>query len=174
MTTPRRRYTARPPKCDFRKYVDPKEYSDIAESLAEFTNEVPRECVTLTCEIGEGEFGDVYAGMLKQNDEDTPVAIKLLKKGSFASDKDEFLAEASIMGQFDHVNVVKLLGVVSASNPVMIIMEYLPNKSLEQYLKLNPEITIGRQVQMMRDIANGVDYLIEKGYIHRVNKRVFI
>ena len=40
------------------------------------------------------------------------------------------------MGQFDHQNVIKLYGVVTKVEPVMIVMEYMQNGSLYYYLKV--------------------------------------
>ena len=40
------------------------------------------------------------------------------------------------MGQFDHWNVIKLYGVVTKVEPVMIVMEYMQNGSLYYYLKV--------------------------------------
>ena len=44
---------------------------------------------------------------------DSPVAIKTLKVGYTEKQRRDFLCEASIMGQFDHPNVVHLEGVVT-------------------------------------------------------------
>lgn len=46
------------------------------------------------------------------------VAIKTLKPGSSDKAKGDFLMEASIMGQFSHENVIRLIGVVTKSEPV--------------------------------------------------------
>lgn len=44
---------------------------------------------------------------------DVAVAIKTLKVGYTEKQRRDFLCEASIMGQFDHPNVVHLEGVVT-------------------------------------------------------------
>lgn len=46
------------------------------------------------------------------------VAVKTLKEGSGEEDKVKFLREATIMGQFNHPNVVKLHGIVIENEPV--------------------------------------------------------
>lgn len=46
---------------------------------------------------------------------DVPVALKTLKVGYTEKQKRDFLAEASIMAQFDHPNVIRLEGVVTQS-----------------------------------------------------------
>lgn len=68
--------------------------------------------------------------------QDIDVAIKTLKPGSSEKARCDFLTEASIMGQFDHPNVIYLQGVVTRSNPVMIITEYMENGSLDTFLRV--------------------------------------
>lgn len=89
---------------------------------------------------GGGEFGDVCRGRLKIPPnfvQDIDVAIKTLKPGSSEKARCDFLTEASIMGQFDHPNVIYLQGVVTRSNPVMIITEYMENGSLDTFLRVS-------------------------------------
>lgn len=63
-----------------------------------------------------GEFGEVcYGRMRLPGKRDFPVALKTLKAGYTEKQKKDFLAEASIMAQFDHPNVIRLEGVVTHS-----------------------------------------------------------
>lgn len=57
--------------------------------------------------------------------------------GSSEKARVDFLTEASIMGQFEHPNVIFLQGVVTKSNPVMIITEYMENGSLDHFLRVS-------------------------------------
>ena len=41
------------------------------------------------------------------------------------------------MGQFTHPNVIKLYGVVTVVEPVMIVMEFLENGSLYRFLRVS-------------------------------------
>ena len=50
--------------------------------------------------------------------------------------RTDFLNEASIMGQFNHDNVIKLYGVVTRVDPAMIVMEFMDNGSLHSYLRV--------------------------------------
>ena len=59
-----------------------------------------------------------------------------MQPGSSQKLRDDFLTEASIMGQFDHPNVIKLYGVVTVVEPVMIVMEYMEKGSLYYYLRV--------------------------------------
>lgn len=63
-----------------------------------------------------GEFGEVCSGRLKlPSKKEICVAIKTLKGGYTDKQRRDFLAEASIMGQFDHPNIIRLEGVVTRS-----------------------------------------------------------
>ena len=51
------------------------------------------------------------------------------------ADKVRFLQEAAIMGQFRHPNIVRLFGVVTVSDPVLIVLELIKKGDLKTYLK---------------------------------------
>lgn len=62
----------------------------------------------------KGEFGEVCSGRLKMpGKREICVAIKTLKAGYTDKQRRDFLSEASIMGQFDHPNIIRLEGVVT-------------------------------------------------------------
>lgn len=46
------------------------------------------------------------------------------------------------MGQFEHPNVIFLQGVVTKSNPVMIITEYMENGSLDHFLRVSVSVKV--------------------------------
>lgn len=63
-----------------------------------------------------GEFGEVCSGRLHiPGRMDIAVAIKTLKGGYVEQQRRDFLREASIMGQFDNPNIIRLEGVVTRS-----------------------------------------------------------
>ena len=62
------------------------------------------------------------------------VAVKTLNSQCSESDRVKFLREAAIMGQFVHINVVQLHGVVTEEENMMIVLEYVPNGDLRNYL----------------------------------------
>lgn len=69
--------------------------------------------------IGKGEFGDVMLGDYRGN----KVAVKCIKNDATAQ---AFLAEASVMTQLRHSNLVQLLGViVEEKGGLYIVTEYM-------------------------------------------------
>ncbi|KAM7156773.1 ephrin type-A receptor 5 isoform 5-T5 [Molossus nigricans] len=152
-----------------RTYVDPHTYEDPNQAVHEFAKEIEASCITIERVIGAGEFGEVCSGRLKlPGKRELPVAIKTLKVGYTDKQRRDFLGEASIMGQFDHPNIIHLEGVVTKSKPVMIVTEYMENGSLDTFLKKNDgQFTVIQLVGMLRGIAAGMKYLSDMGYVHR-------
>ena len=71
-------------------------------------------------EIGQGQFGTVYKGILQTSEGPRECAMKMLHEGSSPSEKVMFLQEAAIIGQFYHQSIVRLWGVVLKGDPVRV------------------------------------------------------
>uniref|UniRef100_A0A671RP16 receptor protein-tyrosine kinase n=1 Tax=Sinocyclocheilus anshuiensis TaxID=1608454 RepID=A0A671RP16_9TELE len=114
-------------------------------------------------------FGEVYRGILKApSRKETAVAIKTLKPGYTEKQRQDFLSEASIMGQFSHQNIIRLEGVVTKFKHAMIVTEYMENGALDKYLKDHDgDMSSFQLVGMLRGIAAGMKYLLDMSYVHR-------
>ncbi|XP_078063720.1 ephrin type-B receptor 3-like, partial [Mustelus asterias] len=150
-------------------YIDPFTYEDPNEAVREFAKEIDVSYVKIEEVIGAGEFGEVCRGRLKvPGKREIYAAIKTLKGGYTDKQRRDFLSEASIMGQFDHPNIIHLEGVVTNSCPVMIITEFMENGALDSFLRQNDrQFTPIQLVGMLRGIASGMRYLSDMSYVHR-------
>ncbi|XP_049713757.1 tyrosine-protein kinase Fer isoform X2 [Elephas maximus indicus] len=123
------------------------------------------EDVSLGELLGKGNFGEVYKGVLKDK---TAVAVKTCKEDLPQELKIKFLQEAKILKQYDHPNIVKLIGVCTQRQPIYIIMELIPGGDFLSYLrKKKDELKLKQLVKFSLDAAAGMAYLESKNCIHR-------
>ncbi|KAB2619830.1 receptor-like serine/threonine-protein kinase SD1-8 [Pyrus ussuriensis x Pyrus communis] len=108
--------------------------------------------------LGEGGFGPVYKGILGENQE---VAIKRLSKKS-GQGQQEFMNELKPIAKLQHTNLVRLLGCCLEDEEMILIYEYMPNRSLDKLLfdaSEKGELDWGRRFQIIEGIAQGVLYI---------------
>ncbi|KAG6489451.1 hypothetical protein ZIOFF_050720 [Zingiber officinale] len=79
--------------------------------------------------LGEGGFGPVYKGRLKEQE----IAVKRLSKTS-EQGSNEFKNEVVSIAELQHRNLVRLLGYCIEERERMLIYEYMPNGSLDKFL----------------------------------------
>lgn len=87
------------------------------------------------------------------------VAIKTLKVGYTDRQRRDFLSEASIMGQFDHPNIIRLEGVVTKNRPVMIVTEFMENGALDSFLRVRKKKECIKAKQCIFNIQS-IPYLL--------------
>lgn len=155
------------------------DYAGVTYKIDEW--EIPREKIIQLHELGQGSFGMVYEGIIKDYQrpgEEIRCAIKTVNESATDKERISFLNEASVMKQFDTYHVVRLLGVVSQGQPTYVVMELMANGDLKGYLRSHrPEYDTGsespkpptlRQIlQMAVEIADGMAYLAAKKFVHR-------
>ncbi|XP_035992428.1 tyrosine-protein kinase Fes/Fps [Fundulus heteroclitus] len=116
--------------------------------------------------IGKGNFGEVYSGRLRSDN--TPVAVKSCKENLAPEHKSKFLMEARILKQYNHPNIVKLIGVCTQKQPIYIIMELISGGDFLTFLRSEGHrLTAKLLVKMTENVAAGMEYLESKKCIHR-------
>uniref|UniRef100_A0A0D9WV67 non-specific serine/threonine protein kinase n=1 Tax=Leersia perrieri TaxID=77586 RepID=A0A0D9WV67_9ORYZ len=120
--------------------------------------------------IGAGGAGRVYKGTLIGSKQD--IAVKKISHNSKQSMK-QFVAEIVSIGHLQHRNLVRLLGYCRRKGELILVYEYMPNGSLENFLYgQDGKCTLDwdQRFKIIKGIASGLLYLHEeweKVVIHR-------
>ncbi|ESR65287.1 hypothetical protein CICLE_v10007779mg [Citrus x clementina] len=116
------------------------------------------ENFSMECKLGEGGFGPVYKGRLLNGEE---VAVKRLSSQS-GQGLEEFKNEMLLIAKLQHRNLVRILGCCIEQGEKILILEYMPNKSLDVFL-FDPtkKRLLGWQARIgiIEGIAQGLLYL---------------
>ena len=117
--------------------------------------------------IGMGSFATIYHGIEKDNK--IEVAIKRIHVKDVKKITANIIQEIDIMKELKHPNIIRMYDVIYERDfdNVNIIIEYAPNGNLSDYLKkigVIPEIYCK---YYMRQIRDGLKYLLSKNIIHR-------
>uniref|UniRef100_A0A452Z7E3 Protein kinase domain-containing protein n=1 Tax=Aegilops tauschii subsp. strangulata TaxID=200361 RepID=A0A452Z7E3_AEGTS len=80
--------------------------------------------------LGEGGFGPVYKGVLRDGQE---IAVKRLSKTS-QQGLVEMRNEVVLVAKLQHKNLVRLLGCCIQEEEMLLVYEFLPNRSLDKIL----------------------------------------
>ena len=129
------------------------------------SDEIDRKDLKMTKRLGSGNFGTVYYGHFLGQAE---VAIKRLKQGTMSP--QAFLKEAVIMRRCRHDKLVKLYGVCSRGEPLLIVTEFVRKGALLDYLRENPEgkaLKLPDLIDMCSQVASGMSYLESIKLVHR-------
>uniref|UniRef100_A0A1D1ZE90 non-specific serine/threonine protein kinase n=2 Tax=Anthurium amnicola TaxID=1678845 RepID=A0A1D1ZE90_9ARAE len=124
--------------------------------------------------IGEGSYGTVYHGILKNGK-----AAGIKKLDASKQPDQEFLAQVSMVSRLKHENVIELLGYCVDGSLRVLAYEYATMGSLHDILhgrkgvkgaQPGPVLSWAQRVKISLGAARGLEYLHEKGQpriIHR-------
>ncbi|KAL8541738.1 hypothetical protein ACS0TY_002845 [Phlomoides rotata] len=110
--------------------------------------------------LGEGGFGGVYKGFLK--DLKSHAAVKRVSKNSKQGPK-EYASEVNIISQLRHKNLVKLIGWCHEKRELLLVYEFLPSGSLDSHLfKQHFSLTWETRYKVAQGLASALLYLHEE------------
>lgn len=120
--------------------------------------------------VGEGSFGTVFLG--KHQTTDGYVAIKAAKRSNdskvMASSNKMIKAEASILSQLSHKNIVKLYSVLEDQGVDCMVLEFISGIDLNKLLASGKSSLTDKEASsIIRFILEGLDYLHSKSIVHR-------
>jgi ankyrin repeat protein len=122
-------------------------------------------------ELGHGGMGVVYHG--RDPAIGRPVAIKVIRldPGATAEQgaelRQRLIQEASSAGQLSHPGIVTIYQLGEEGSDVFVVMEFVKGDSLHQILGEKVPLDRSRALDMLRQIADALDYAHRSGIVHR-------
>jgi len=121
--------------------------------------------------IGEGATSEVFLAHDPFRKQD--VAIKRVRMSLITDAREShfqqrfFAAEAGLVGQLNHPNVVQILDAVADADEPYLVMEYVPGTTLRRYCRADRLLPITQIVEIGFKCAMALSYCFRQGLIHR-------
>ncbi|GMP22602.1 hypothetical protein CsSME_00000547 [Camellia sinensis var. sinensis] len=119
--------------------------------------------------IGEGGFGGVYRGVIREAEDSNKkidIAVKQLSRRGLQGHK-EWVTEVNVLGVVEHPNLVKLVGYCAEDDERgmqrLLVYEYMPNRSVQDHISSRFQIPVPwiTRLKIAQDAARGLVYLHE-------------
>jgi len=117
--------------------------------------------------IGRGGMAEVYSATSPTSRK--AVAIKVLR-AALAEDEQfrkRFMREAQIVSGLDHPNIVHMVDFGNENDVYYIVMELLSGPDLNRLLKDEGQLSLAKTVDLLRGVADALDYAHQQGLVHR-------
>ncbi|EDO36551.1 predicted protein [Nematostella vectensis] len=146
--------------------------------------EVPEQKIIRVEELGEGAYGKVFRGYILEVPEQVSKSSNFTNNTSVTELRADFLKEIQLMKEVgSHRNIVNMLGCCTLTEPMFLIVEYLPYGDLLHYLRKRRGKSIDMDVMSVKEeddvltsgdlmafawqVAQGMEYLSKRGFVHR-------
>eukprot|EP00043_Microstomoeca_roanoka_P017747 m.186028 g.186028 ORF g.186028 m.186028 type:complete len:778 (+) comp16694_c3_seq3:441-2774(+) len=147
-------------------------FADLEAELQQ--KQLERSKLTLITELGKGFFATVYLAKYTPSDgSKRAVAVKAIRSSEEFDDKARrlFLLEAQLMSEFNHPNILYLVGVTTTEDPWCIVTEACQFGDMLTVLRncrrKDIILTYDEKLLFLAQIALGMSYLASKHFIHR-------
>ncbi|KAL0015198.1 hypothetical protein SO802_002267 [Lithocarpus litseifolius] len=137
-------------------------YNDLKSATKNFSEEN---------KLGEGGFGDVYKGTLKNG---KMVAVKKLAIGQSSRAKADFESEVKLISNVHHRNLIRLLGCCSKGPERILVYEYMANSSLDRFLfgERRGSLNWKQRNDIILGTARGLAYLHEEFHVCIIHRDI--
>jgi len=119
-------------------------------------------------QLGQGGMATVYKAYDTRLERE--VAVKVIRKEAFPPEQLErifkrFEREAKVLAHMVHPNIVKVYDTGEYSGSPFLVMEYLPGKTLKDYI--NQPLDFRQAARLLAPIAQALHYAHQRGILHR-------
>ncbi|KAL8194044.1 hypothetical protein R6Q57_026286 [Mikania cordata] len=120
--------------------------------------------------LGKGGYGEVFKAII---DDKNVVAVKKLKM-QHTKAKEEFENEVKLISNIHHRNLLRLLGWSSDGSNLYLVLEYMANGSLDQFLWGSKRGTLdwNQRHEIIYGIAKGLSHLHNEFHIKIIHRDI--
>ncbi|KAJ0703664.1 putative protein kinase RLK-Pelle-DLSV family [Helianthus annuus] len=122
--------------------------------------------------LGKGGFGEVFKATLEDN---SIVAVKKIQVwDAKAKAREEFENEVKLVSDVHHRNLLRLLGWSSEGSNLLLVLEYMPNGSLDRFLWGARKGTLNwkQRYDIIFGIARGLAHLHNEFHVKIVHRDI--
>ena len=116
--------------------------------------------------LGQGGMASVFLAV--QESLDREVALKVMAPALAANPEfaERFLKEGKLTAKLQHPNVVTIHDIGMHNGIYYLSAEFIPRGTLKERIT-DEGLSVGEALNVLSDIAHGLDYAHEKGVVHR-------
>ena len=117
--------------------------------------------------VGAGTFARVFRAVHTKTKK--VVAVKVLRR-RYRNEPEQvelFLREAHMGQKLVHPNIVRIFDVSDDVRAPYMVMEFVEGQTAREFLRVRKSLDIATAVDLMIDIASGLDYARKLGITHR-------
>ncbi|KAI3704396.1 hypothetical protein L1987_74615 [Smallanthus sonchifolius] len=120
--------------------------------------------------LGKGGFGEVFKAII---DDKNVVAVKKLQVQNVRA-KEDFENEVKLISNIRHRNLLRLLGWSSEGSDLLLVLEYMTNGSLDQFLWGAKRGTLdwNQRYEIILGIAKGLAHLHNEFHVKIIHRDI--
>jgi serine/threonine protein kinase len=114
--------------------------------------------------IGQGGMSTVY--LARDEQLKRTVAVRVLNTVT-SENKNRFLREAQIVTSLNHPNILAVYDINQDKDTVYFVLQYVGAGNLDEYIRTKGQLAISDTLNILRQIADALDYAHSLGVVHR-------
>ena len=125
---------------------------------------------TIDSILGQGGFGITYRAIHHQFNQ--IVVLKTLNESlrqhqDFAKFQCQFIAEAHLLANSRHPNIVKVWDFFEEEQLFFMVMDYIPGQNLAELIQSGHNLDLNQAVHYIHQIASALSVVHKNGFLHR-------
>lgn len=116
--------------------------------------------------LGQGGMGQVWEARDEQLNNKT-VAVKILAENADPRLVESIKNEADVLSGLSHHNIATMRGYHKDGNVSYMVIDFIKGHSLEEILLQDGKLAETRVLQLLRPVAEAIDYVHDEGLVHR-------